>query len=218
MYSDSLSVLKKLSDEQAGKLFKVIAAYQNGEFCEMDLLTEIAFEPFRNYFERDDIDWKKTCEQNRLAGLKSAESRRNKSERPLRPANKRQRKPTNSTDNDNDSDNDKDNKNDSDNGNENIPTELFKADLKLPFDSIQFQDAWKTLLKQPKWKKKTTDALKVSLKKLSEVSEPDAIRMIQNSIEGSWQGLFPLKSNETPAKSEKVVHTDITQNKYNPRG
>lgn len=92
--------------------------------------------------------------------------------------------------------------------------EVSFSDLKLPFDSIQFQDAWKTLLKQPKWKKKTSDALKVSLKKLSEVSEPDAIRMIQNSIEGSWQGLFPLKPNAKPNQQDDRLFGNVTKSGF----
>lgn len=192
-------------------------SHHGGPEIELDQITDIVFEPFRNQFDRDEEQYQKTVERNQRNGSQGG--------RPKTQSENIKPKKTHSVkvepkkaDSDSDSKNDSKNKNDSDNVNENIPTELFKVDLKLPFDSIQFQDAWKTLLKQPKWKKKTTDALKVSLKKLSEVSEPDAIRMIQNSIEGSWQGLFPLKPNESPAKSEKVVHTDITENKYNPRG
>lgn len=66
LYKDSLSVLDELSDEQAGRLFKAIKAYQlrSGERSDLDadagsdcgikeFVIRVAFAPFKAQFERD---------------------------------------------------------------------------------------------------------------------------------------------------------------------
>jgi hypothetical protein len=69
LHSDSLEVLDKLSDEQAGKIFKAIKIYQKtGEIVTLDFALEIAFLPFLNQFKRDSENYQKTCEARRLAG------------------------------------------------------------------------------------------------------------------------------------------------------
>ena len=57
IYKDSLQVLDELDDAQAGRLFKAIKAYQLGE-AEIDdmlndIVTRLAFVPFKSNFERD---------------------------------------------------------------------------------------------------------------------------------------------------------------------
>jgi len=46
IHKDSLAVLKDLTDDQAGLLFKAISAYQLGEPFEFDILTKVAFSSF----------------------------------------------------------------------------------------------------------------------------------------------------------------------------
>lgn len=70
-------------------------------------------------------------------------------------------------------------------------------DLIFPFLEKEFLEVWNILVTQPKWKKKTTAALQASLNKLSNHSLQDAIKMINNSIAGGWQGIFELKENST---------------------
>ena len=42
IHKDSLSVLDDLTDEQAGKLFKAIKAYQEGEMLDVDCRVHVA--------------------------------------------------------------------------------------------------------------------------------------------------------------------------------
>ena len=80
IHIDTLSILKKLSDEQAGKLFKAISAYHHDEDVELDALTDIIFDPFRNQFNRDSEKYESFVQSQREKGVKSAESRaKNKS-------------------------------------------------------------------------------------------------------------------------------------------
>lgn len=60
----------------------------------------------------------------------------------------------------------------------------------LPFASKEFRETWEILTQQPKWKKKSRQALEMSLKKLAAHTEAEAIEMMQNSIANDWQGVF----------------------------
>jgi hypothetical protein len=80
----------------------------------------------------------------------------------------------------------------------------------LPYDSMKFSSAWTNLLKEPNWKKKSANALNISLKLLSEVDEATAIKMIEKAIECNWKGIYPVKENgkaiiEQPTSLQKAV-------------
>jgi len=70
IHVDSLSVLKKLKDEQAGKLFKAIALFQEDELLPEDDFISIVFEPFLNQFLRDSEKYQNIVERNKLNGSK----------------------------------------------------------------------------------------------------------------------------------------------------
>ena len=65
-----------------------------------------------------------------------------------------------------------------------------KDNITLPFASKEFRETWEILTQQPKWKKKSRQALEMSLKKLAAHTEAEAIEMMQNSIANDWQGVF----------------------------
>ena len=71
----------------------------------------------------------------------------------------------------------------------NISTEIKK--IVYPFESSEFKIAFELLLSQPKWRKKSLDAIETALKKLSIVSELEAIEAINDAISGNYQGIFP---------------------------
>jgi hypothetical protein len=70
LHNDMLNVLDKLTDEQAGKLFKAIKNYQHGIEDELDLLLEITFMPFKNQFDRDMVKYQGVVERNKENGKK----------------------------------------------------------------------------------------------------------------------------------------------------
>lgn len=78
IYNDSLSVLNKLTDEQAGKLFKAISSYHKDGSLPEDNLISIVFEPFLNQFIRDEEKYSAVCKQNSEA-VKSRWEKKNKS-------------------------------------------------------------------------------------------------------------------------------------------
>lgn len=69
LHKDSLLILKKLSDEQAGKLFKAIAQYQTeGTVPELDFALDLAILPFINQFKRDEESYQKVVDRNQKNG------------------------------------------------------------------------------------------------------------------------------------------------------
>jgi hypothetical protein len=66
LHKDSLSILNKMSDEQAGILFKAIYQYQTtGKTPDLEFGLEMAITPFINQFTRDDNAWEE--ERNKKA-------------------------------------------------------------------------------------------------------------------------------------------------------
>ena len=75
-----------------------------------------------------------------------------------------------------------------------------KGQLVYPFDSEKFLNIWGVLVKEKKWKGKSVNALQMSLKKLSEYPEDEAIQMIENAISGGYQGLFEIDKKQNNGK------------------
>jgi len=77
LYCDIQSTVKKLSDEQAGKLFKIILSYVNDEYPVVDdVLLDIVFEPIKMQLKRDLKRYESIVEKRILAGQASAEKRK----------------------------------------------------------------------------------------------------------------------------------------------
>lgn len=104
IYSDFLHKISKLSDEQAGKLFKGLLNYSNGITPEFDdILLDYAFEDIKTTIDRDSEKYLLKCLKNKEIAI---ERERIKRERNNTNVHERTRIITNSTDRDNDNDND----------------------------------------------------------------------------------------------------------------
>lgn len=75
LHKDSLAILPDLTDEQAGKLFKAIYAYQIDEEMKLDQIVKMVFLPFKNQFFRDDKKYNETCERRAIAGSKGGKQK-----------------------------------------------------------------------------------------------------------------------------------------------
>ena len=141
LHIDSLEILDKLSDEQAGQLIKAIYNYQlNGVVNELDILIEIAITPFLKQFDRDNEAYNKMVDKNKENGKKGGRPKKPKQtqEKPENPVGYLgyEEKPK-KADNDNVNDNGSVNKNDNVNINDNLIREicnfawyLFPEDLR----------------------------------------------------------------------------------------
>lgn len=64
-----------------------------------------------------------------------------------------------------------------------------KIELSLPFSGKEFLDTWELLRQQPRWKKKSSSALQLSLKKLSKYPEKFAVHLMETAIANDYQGV-----------------------------
>ena len=76
LYCDLIHTIKKLPDEEAGKLFKHILSYVNDENPTTDnLILNIAFEPIKQQLKRDLKQWESERNARSEAGKKGMESK-----------------------------------------------------------------------------------------------------------------------------------------------
>lgn len=69
LYCDIIHTVKKLSDDQSGKLFKYILSYVNDEHPVIDdMLIDLVFEPIKQGLKRDLQKYLNICERNKRNG------------------------------------------------------------------------------------------------------------------------------------------------------
>lgn len=64
-----------------------------------------------------------------------------------------------------------------------------KSSLTLPYESEEFVSVWNELIQEPKWKKKSVNALSLNLKDLGEYEEGFAIYLMRKAIKNGTQGI-----------------------------
>jgi len=68
LYLDTLEISEKLSDEQLGKFFRAIIAYQKGKDFELPFDLELVFSLFKTQFERDNKRYEERAKRSRNNG------------------------------------------------------------------------------------------------------------------------------------------------------
>lgn len=110
LHQDSLSVIDKMSDEQVGKLLRLMKSYHNwNDYICDDFSVELVFEQFKNQFDRDLEKYQNVCERNAKNWKHGGRPKLDTDIKPKKPSGiitnpKKPRKADNDNDNDNDSD------------------------------------------------------------------------------------------------------------------
>lgn len=73
-------------------------------------------------------------------------------------------------------------------------------ELKYPFSSEKFMNAWIQLINTPKWKKKIAYTLQLALNQLSKYEEEFAIKLIDAAAANDWQGVVFPQTDEQYSK------------------
>ena len=97
---------------------------------------------------------------------------------------------------------------------ENTPVPLI-----LPFSSDRFRTTWEALCEEKEWKKKTRNALQLTLNKLAKYHEDFAIELMEATIEsGKWQRVvFPdTDAKYQEWKSARQLKEDNSQPRTTP--
>jgi hypothetical protein len=115
LYLDTLEILNKLTDEQAGKLLKAFLSYHSGEDLNLDPMLDLVFFSFQAQFERDGVKYNTIVDRNRNNGLKGGRPKNPvKAKEPNglfgNPSEPKKADSVSVKDSDKDSDSDKDNK------------------------------------------------------------------------------------------------------------
>jgi hypothetical protein len=198
--SDFLTGCITMTDEQVGKYIRLLCLqHQKGSLYEKDMLVicksydKDVFEKFTKdgelfYNERMKFEAEKRSKYSKSRSNNRLNGIENKVVKP--------KKSKLSYDNHMENENENENR-----------------DIVVPFDSENFIQVWNVLKRQPKWKCKTNDSLQAALKKLSKFNENIAIIMMENTIEGNWQGLFELKNS--PINDNKRSNIDNLKDIYN---
>lgn len=189
--------------EQSGSLFLAILRYQSEkELPQMDAATKMAFNFIRSQLDKDNQKWMETVEKRREAGKLGGRPKTKK-------ANGFSEKQTKAKK----ADNDNVNVNDHVNGHDIKKKISAKADTKKVFENEKLNQAFldyvdmRKTMKKPMTDKAITLAAN-NLKKLAAIPFSDeidvdmAIRILEQSIERSWLGLFPLKETQEVRESE----------------
>lgn len=203
--------VKNLSDSELGVLFRLIFEYheQNEQnehlFDFQDMLkkassqVQMAFAFFRNQLDHDNQKYSDEVEKRRLAGIKSGEARRLKTNEArtkrtlVQSVEQNEHKTTKRSDNVNDND---------------IIISSLRSEIKIS-DYV-----WNDFLEHRKKTKSpaTLAAQKLILEKLkiwqSEGENPEQI--LKNSIENGWKGVFKPQAQQKP----KQIHGNFNKQNY----
>lgn len=107
LYCDLMEIVHELTDEEAGKLLKIIVDYVNDKNPEInDRSINLAFIPIKNALKKDLKKWEKTREIRSEAGRKGGLAKSSKKDQKLAKASKSQNSLANLPVNDNDNVND----------------------------------------------------------------------------------------------------------------
>ena len=205
IYSDFLPKISKLSDEQAGKLFKGLLNYSNGITPEFDdILLDYAFEDIKTTIDRDSEKYSLKCLKNKEIAI---ERERIKRERNNTNVNERVRVSTNSTDIDRDNDIDSDIDNDIDSD------ILLEKETKHTHEEIfDFEKVWHSFQGKKNTYEKDfknfnlkTYGLDVDLEKLFYEAKKAKNIYFQNWI----NNIFPKYTKKVAQKKEKEIKPDL---------
>lgn len=212
LHLDSLSILDKLSKEQAGEFILAIRNYKLTGEIPSEFWLQLALEPFVNQFKRDDAKCEDFSKKQRDKGLKSAESRRNKKQPPPTAVNHGQPSPTNSTYNGSDSVSDNGSVNESVSKKKSSPSEIEISDDGKKFANW-FNDKMKPESIKPSeadikaWGKIYDDLIRLDKKEKKEIT--DAV--IWARTDDFWKNTFlsPLKLRKKDPQGIKYIDVFI---------
>lgn len=167
LHIDSLSVLDKLTVEQAGLFIIAIRNYKLTGELPSEFWLQMALEPFINQFKRDDDKYEEKSERNRINGSKGG-----------RPKNPQEPNETQKTQwvisEPKKADNDNDNDSVSDNGSDSVSDKVIS-----PPSKYSFEDFWNRYNK--KTDRKATEAY---WKKMPEEKKILAVEQMNNHKAG----------------------------------
>lgn len=199
IYKEWYPIIKSLSDESLGKIFRAVFQYQiDGKVSDLEESTPefMAFQFFRNQFDRDLQKYEDRCRKN-SDNIRKRWNSNDTNEFERIESN------TNNTDKEKDKEREKEKEDDKEKEDE----------LIFPF-SDDFRKIWSGWLeykkKEFKFQYKTVKSEQMAINQLDKLSGGDenlALKIIEQSIVNGWKGLFSVKINQSDKKEERREQT-----------
>lgn len=203
-YSDSM---RNLSDEECGRLFRALLSYSaTGELPDLSDRESIAFDFMRSQIDRDQEAYEAKCKKSKDSIAKRYEriqTNTNKYERIRTNTDVYERYQGKGEGEGKGEGKGKDKGKGEDNNTRARRAGVFESFSENDQDLLDALIAFRTMRKQIK-KPLTERGEELICKKLAELT-PDHTVMIQildQSIERGWQGVFPIKEDPLPARSQ----------------
>jgi hypothetical protein len=190
VYTDSKSLVNKLPDNVAGKLFKMLFAYTCDENpTTEDPLLDIAFEHFKQKLKKDLAKWQEIKKQRSLAGKASAKKRKQKETKAtsVKSVEQNSTNPTVSV-----------------NGNVNV----IVNDILLEKETKEIFKTWIDYRKEIKKTVKSEKTIISLAKKIQSEGAKKSTEVINLSIQNGWMGLFWDNQKNGIQKKEIAFNTN----------
>lgn len=182
LYKSFYAPIAGLTDEQLGRLFRAVFQWQiTGEADrDPDEVVNMALAFITNQFRIDNEKYLERCEMNRAnANIRWGKGKNAIASNRIQ-SHPNECDPMQTMPNDNENGNDK--------GNEKVDRGI--DGLILPFSGHrEFVDTWNELLQSPKWRHKTTRALRMALTILGKHEPEYAVFLMRQTIAGDYQGI-----------------------------
>jgi hypothetical protein len=198
LYSDIYDTLQHLTDEQLGKLMRMIFEYQtSGKTPETNNPLFIAFGFIKSSLDRDGVKYEQRAERSRENGAKGGRPTKNqvgkKETQKTQQVISKPKKPDSDSVSDSVSDSDSINANKIYKNIDEIKKEHF-ADEKINSLFIQFLSERIARKKYP-----TDNSIELLIKKMRKIykTKEEVIEGLEEAIANGWSGLFEIKRNNT---------------------
>ena len=222
VFTDYLEAMEPLGDAEKGRLFTSLLTYaRTGAVPQLSGNERFIFPMMRAQIDRDNSVAAELSEQRSEAAKKAYISRCSKSKQVLHLQAKEAFASKSSTcqlynDNDNDNDYTPPNNPPSSGGPRDVFAEFSGENADL-LAALRDYSAMRVKLKKPM----TDRAKQLAIGKLRELSGEDPtemIRILEQSIANSWQGLFPLRDAQQAQKpwKQKTAARDAEPNRLDP--
>lgn len=204
IYLDYEEQFNLLTDEQIGQLMRAIMFYEKtGKLSELEGTVKMAFSFIKTQLDRDRQKYQAKCEKNRENGAKGGRPKKANGFKKSEGFLEKPKKP------DNDNEDEEDNEEDIEKGKKK-KRKTFKEVFEEKAISSELKSALEDFIDMRKTIKKpmTSKALELLIKNLRKLTnlEDEQIAILNQSIERSWQTVYPLKNNKNNTAEEEFLN------------
>lgn len=209
IYLDYEEQFNLLTDEQIGQLMRAIIRYEKTkEVPKLEGMLKMAFSFIKTQLDRDREKYQAKCEKNRENGSRGGRPKKKQTETEKPNGFKENQMDAKKADNDNEDEED----NEEDISKKNKKRKTFDDVFTENHFSKELETTIRDFIDMRKTIKKpmTSKALELLIKNLEKLTnlEEEKIAILNQSIEHSWQTVYPLKNNKSTNAEEEFLNAN----------